>query len=167
MIKYVFSDRPLIVNNVDDADPQVIGLALEKIAEANQGQLKAEAVVEAAKNRKHPLHRHFEWNDAKAANAYRLDQARMIIRCVSIEEDEESEAVSAFHSVSDRGGRSYRHHSEVLESPRLQKLILEAAKRDLVSFRQRYKKLSEMFEPGLSDAIDRLSEAAGNNDHPA
>jgi hypothetical protein len=164
MVRYVFADRPLIINNVDDADPQVIGEALEKIAKANQGHLKAEAVLEAAKNRRHVLHRHFEWDDAKAANAFRLDQARMIVRSVAIEGEEESEPVQAFHSVTDKGGRSYRHHGEVLGSARLQRLVLESAKRDLVSYRQRYKRYSDLFEPGLSQAIDRLDQAMENND---
>lgn len=165
MIRYVFADRPLIVNNVEDADPQTIGEALAKIASANQGQLTPEATVEAAKNRKHPLHRHFEWDDSKAASAYRLSQARMIIRSVAIEVDEEGEAAPAFHSISDKGGRSYRSHEDVLSSARLQKLVVEQAKKDLIAFRQRYKRLAELFEPAISSTIDRLE--AENNDHPA
>lgn len=164
MIRYVFADKPLIVNNAEAADPQAIGEALEKIAEANQGHLKPEAVVEAAKDEQHPLHPHFEWNDARAANAFRLDQARMIIRSISIDGEEESEPAAAFHSISDGGGRSYRRHAEVLESSRLQRLILDSARRDLINFRQRYKRLSDMFDPGISEAIDRMDAATENND---
>ena len=37
-------------------------------------------VVEAARDDQSPLHRHFEWDDAKAAHTERLSQARGIIR---------------------------------------------------------------------------------------
>jgi len=166
MIRYVFRDAPLIVNNVENAEPQIIGEELERLTAANQGQLTPELVLKAATSKKHRLHQFFEWDDSKAANAFRLQQARMLIRAVAIEGEEEAEPVPAFLSVSDKGGRSYRSHEEIMESPRLQKLILEAAKRDLVNYRQRYRRLAELFEPALSEAINRLSEAAENNDLP-
>lgn len=45
-----------------------------------EGRLRAEAVVEYARNPKTALHSCFEWDDTAAAVAWRLEQARQIIR---------------------------------------------------------------------------------------
>ena len=49
-----------------------------------QGRLTAHALVRAAKNPKHPLHNEFEWDDAKAAYANRIDRANELIRYVTV-----------------------------------------------------------------------------------
>lgn len=48
------------------------------------GKLTPEQVVEAARDRKSVLHALFEWDDAKAASAWRLEQARGLIRSVQV-----------------------------------------------------------------------------------
>jgi len=53
---------------------------LEKI----DGSIVPEDVVQVARDPKHVLHNLFEWDDKKAANAHRLDQARRLIREVRI-----------------------------------------------------------------------------------
>lgn len=70
------------------------------------GTLTKAAVVESAESAQSPLHADFEWNDAKAAKAHRLEQARHIMRSIMIVWDEsnasgETEQVSTrlFHSV--------------------------------------------------------------------
>ena len=52
-----------------------------------EGRLTPDTVLRAAKNPRHPLHDVFEWNDAKAGHAWRVEQARALIarvRCLSI-----------------------------------------------------------------------------------
>jgi hypothetical protein len=54
---------------------------LEQIAASDpDGVLRPEAVVDYARNANTELHKHFTWNDSEAAEAYRLGQARQIIR---------------------------------------------------------------------------------------
>ncbi len=89
MITYTFRDEPVAILNAKKADPQKIGRALAKIAEANAGRLTPGAVVEAARSPNSALHRHFEWDDRKAAEAYRRDQAREIIAVIRVEQDGE------------------------------------------------------------------------------
>lgn len=48
------------------------------------GALEAEAVVDAAKPKDHPLHDRFEWDNKKASHEYRLIQARHLIREVRV-----------------------------------------------------------------------------------
>lgn len=41
-------------------------------------------MIDSAKDRTSPLHEHFEWDDSSAAHAWRLVQARALIRHVKI-----------------------------------------------------------------------------------
>lgn len=59
-----------------------IAQALMDILAAHGGKLTAHAVVEAAEQEDHPLHQYFEWDDARAAKRYRLQQARQLIKAV-------------------------------------------------------------------------------------
>lgn len=56
-----------------------VGLELEKIETAN-GRLDPKDVVEVARDKKHPLHQFFDWNNKSAAEAWRVQQARDLIR---------------------------------------------------------------------------------------
>lgn len=143
MIRYVFKDAPVAILNAKKADPQKIGSALAKIAEENAGRLTPTAVVDAAQSPKSPLHRHFEWDDSKAAAAYRLDQARALISVLRIEDDGE-EPTRAFLSVKDGAGVSYRTTQEVSNSVDLQLAVLKQAEADLSAFQRRYRELVDI-----------------------
>lgn len=83
-------------------DPQVVGETLECIRE-KRGRLTARDVVEEARPEGHTLHRYFEWDDNKAAENYRADQARHLIRSVVVIEAPdvgEVKPVRAFVHVS-------------------------------------------------------------------
>ena len=68
MIKYWFKeDEPLTIKSADKANPQKIGEALTAISVTHGGHLVPAAVVDAARDTKSILHRHFEWNDKAAA----------------------------------------------------------------------------------------------------
>jgi len=149
MIRYVFKDEPVAILNAKKADPQKIGQALAKIATDGGGRLTPPAVVEAARNPRSPLHRHFEWDDAKAAEAYRLDQARAIIGVIRIEEDDK-EPARAFLSVKDPDGVSYRTAAEVSGSLDLQLAVLKQAEKDLDAFQRRYRELQDVCEDVMS-----------------
>lgn len=144
MIKYVFSDQPLTIKAAAKANPQKIGEALAEITAANKGRLQPQQVVDAAKTDRR-LKPHFEWDDKVAANALRLAQARDIIRCVNItNENAESGASRAFLSVRDKEGVSYRAIDEILGSSDLQSKVLAAAERDLLAWETRYRALEDL-----------------------
>jgi hypothetical protein len=154
-MKYVFKDAPITIKAADKADPQKIGEALTKIAEEGGGELTPRAVVENARNPRSVLHKHFEWDDAKAAEAYRIDQARAVIRCIHAEDDDASEGhAPAFVSISDKGGTSYRTLDAVKNSADLQARVLAQAERDLEAFQKRYTAMEEVC------AIVRNAQAA-------
>lgn len=147
MIKYQFRE-PLTIKNSDKADAQKIGESLTAIAATTDGELMPKSVVEAARNPKSPLHKHFEWDNEVAAEAHRLDQARRLIRCIRVEDEEASEGhAPAFVSITDKGRVSYRTTSEVRNSEHLQMLVLAAAERDLEAFEKRYRDLQDVCKP--------------------
>lgn len=147
-IRYVFKEgEPLTFQGGDKANPQKIGEALAKIADSSGGHLIPNAVVRAAKNDDHPLHKHFEWRDGVAAEKYRLDQARALIRCVHVVSDKtEVGSVRAFLSIKGKSGVSYRTIDDVLTSADLQARVLAAAERDLLAFETRYRSLEDVCE---------------------
>jgi len=61
---------------------EAITRALQTLERA--GKLTAEDVVAAARKRESPLHGCFEWDDNKAAECWRLEQARGLIRSVQV-----------------------------------------------------------------------------------
>lgn len=52
--------------------------------ETPDGTITPQTVIDDAKDPASPLHEHFEWDDTKAAHAYRIDQARELIRSVRL-----------------------------------------------------------------------------------
>jgi hypothetical protein len=52
--------------------------------ESKQGKLEPDQIINEATKETSPLHYYFEWDDEVAGAAYRLDQARELIRRVKI-----------------------------------------------------------------------------------
>lgn len=146
MIRYCFrEDEPLRIKAAGRANAQSIGEALESIRVKAGGELEPRDVVNAARDKGNPLHIHFEWDDRVAAEAYRVDQARNIIRIVRVVDDEASEGTSrAFISVNGKNGVSYRAVDDVKASQDLQEAVLEQAEKDLEAFERRYKELKDI-----------------------
>ena len=72
---------------------------LEQLASA--GQLTPQNTVERARDPTNPLHAYFTWDDAKAADERRLDQARLLIRSVRVEVEYEDRLYEAPKYVHD------------------------------------------------------------------
>lgn len=65
------------------------------------GRLTPEMVVEAAREEDSPLHPCFEWDDTKASRAWRIEQARKLIRSVTVEITTHKKTVSVTCYVHD------------------------------------------------------------------
>jgi hypothetical protein len=146
MQRYVFKDGPLTIKGSKDADPQKIGEALATIAELSGGDLRPAEVWKAAQgNPEHPCYPHFEWDIQKAAEAHWTDQARELIRCIRVDEDDgNSDPERAFLSISDKRGVSYRTLGDIRTSGYLQERLLAAAERDLDAFTVRYRAIKDL-----------------------
>ena len=97
----------------------------------------------------------------KAAEAYRLDQARTIIRAIR-QINDNGDAKLAFLSINEKTGTSYRTYSDVVDNADLQHAVLRAAERDLRAWEARYQELTDVCSM-VSDArlvlSDRLKAA--------
>lgn len=132
---------------------------IETIREKN-GKVTPELVVEFAKDKKTALHGRFEWDETKAAAAYRIEQARRVLRVfVKLEDGENGNPVKvrAFISLpSDRKiGNEYRTIEDVLKNPEWRSEMLDMAKKELKSFKEKYRAFSEL--AGIHEEIDKLT----------
>ena len=142
---------------------------LQKIQQAGGGLLKAEDVVEFAKDPATALHSQFEWEDTEAARLYRLQQARAVIRLhVRVIADDQA-PVRAFVSLkSDRAdGGGYRATVDVLADEHMRTQLLQDALRDLHGLRKKYEALQalrpvwEAMARVAGDAAGEPAQAAG------
>lgn len=140
-------------------DAQTAGEELERIRTRHNGRLESDMVVDAARDDASPLHPHFEWDDARAASAHRLEQARYLIRSVEVVVDTtpETKPVRAFVSVVRDDDRSYTSVSHAMADPELRRQVLLTALRELEAWRGRYAELVEL--ASVFAAIDEAQPA--------
>ena len=123
------------------------GKELERIR-IKYGTLKAEDVVEESKAKDSVLHSVFEWNNKEAADAWRINQAKALIRnvVVVIEKKEIKCKVRAFVSVAESptSGASYVPINDALSNDYAKKYLMVCAKRDMESFVSKYRTLDEL-----------------------
>lgn len=99
-----------------------------------------EELVKAARSKRSPVHKLFEWNDRKAAQEMRLVQARVMINSLQVEiitPKGTPGSVIAFIRPSGRG-----RHTPTLEASREQMTeSMQECWKDMLRFRARYKNL--------------------------
>lgn len=137
-------------------DAQVAGEELSRIERHNNGRLDRKDVLEQARAPTNPLHPAFEWNDGEAAEQWRLQQASVLITCITtvVEKDGAVSApVRAFVSVVRDEDRSYVNIAHALSEEDLRRQVLGRAMRELVAWRDRYAELTEL--ASLFVAVDQ------------
>jgi hypothetical protein len=117
-------------------------------------------VVEAARHRKNPLHKFFEWDDSVAAELHRRHQARHLISSIRLVTNENEPPARAYISLAMRSdGVRYRQHEKVAKSDELQAALLGQALAELRAMRVRYRSLISLCR-GL-DKIIGVDEEGG------
>ncbi len=61
-----------------DKEAQVIGELINSLKD-NEGHVSTRTLLEHGKSEISPLHKHFEWSNTVAAEAYRIHQARQLV----------------------------------------------------------------------------------------
>jgi hypothetical protein len=138
-------------------DPQKIGEELERIR-CSSGNLTATAVWTAARRPSSVLHPHFTWDIQKAARERWEDQARYLIRSITVrfsDDESESPSVRAFVSLGEPE-EGFVPMAVVLSQNDLRARLLQKATEELASFRQKYADLSELWR--LFTLIDEVTE---------
>ena len=70
------------------------------------GRLTPLSVIDAAKDEKSELHKYFEWDDSKAGVAWRIEQARELIRSVRIDVQFEERIIRTIAYVHDPNSKA-------------------------------------------------------------
>jgi len=120
---------------------------LEHISAQHDGVLRAEDVVEYAKDADTALHDRFTWDNIEAGDQYRLWQARQIIRVSVTMLPNHSKPVRAFVSMMDDRtgtGGGYRDIVSVFSNAKTREAFLAQALAELSGWEERYKTLEEL-----------------------
>lgn len=143
------------------APAQAVGELFERLEQTEEGLTPA-TVLEASRDENALLHGEFEWQDDVAAEKYRLDQARFIIRNLTVitkttdQEERENGKDRAFVVTPDRNSR-YVAITHAMSNEKWKAFLLEQAKRDMEDFTRKYRRLSELAL--VISAIDETKQA--------
>lgn len=135
-------------SNVGVAAP-IAADELARIKEANEGILRPSDVVNESRPEEAPLHPAFEWDDPKAADLYRQDQARRVIRSLTVVPANRPDSTPTpvylhVRQVEDPRGQCYRSTAEILNNDELRDQLLADAMAQLQGWRKRFGNLSEL-----------------------
>jgi hypothetical protein len=123
----------------------VVGAVFEEL-EDSFGSVTAENFLNASRPEESPTHKLFEWEDHKAAENYRMHQARVIINDIRIEVvvDEKKMKLPAYVNVS-RGDdvAKYQWTPRVFQVEETREIVLARARNELESFMVKYQKFEE------------------------
>lgn len=135
---------------VKGVSAQLAGEEIDKIREEVGGRLTPEAVIERARNKKHPLHNAFDWDDSIAAAKWRLDQAGNMIRAVVtvVDGKKDKGPVRAFVSVVQSEGEepSYTTIGIAMSDDEMRRQVLGRALREAKQWKRRYEDYAELGE---------------------
>lgn len=143
-------------------DANVAGEVLSGI-EREHGSVLPKEVVEVSRSEDAPLHNCFEWDDGVAAERYREEQAKDIIRnlVVIVDEitDNSLEPVRAFLSVHEipNESRKYLSVARVFRDSSLVTQVIEQALKELESFERKYSNLIQ-----FSDIMEAIRKVRAN-----
>lgn len=126
--------------NLFKADAEKVYSDIENIAEKTPQNL----VDYAAEHPDSELYKCFTWDDSKAANEWRKYEARQVMCQLVYKDDNEEEPMKV--RVLQRASESYLPVKEIIRNEDEYKLLLNKAKAELASFKERYKTLVELEE---------------------
>ena len=123
-----------------------------------KGELTGQALVDASRDVDAPIHDYFEWDDSVAAESFRVEQARYLIRsiCVEIEpaDSEPPEKVKVFYNV-EQSDSNYHSIETIVQSEDLSAKLYKTAVRELKAFQVRYAVIADHLQ-NVFDEIDAL-----------
>lgn len=114
-----------------------------------------EQIVEAAKDESSELHKCFTWDNDKAADNWRKQEARLIRHFLKIESETDPQApqIAALHFTI--SGEGYKTATLVFQNPTEYGALLKRAHAELHAFAEKYRVLSNELDAILK-LIDEL-----------
>ena len=101
-------------------------------------------ILDYARNPETELHKCFEWDDSIAAEKYRIEQARMVVRHLVIVNDKESDKEPQKIRVMQRAEDAYKPVQMIVRNKTEYESLLERARAELRAIKNRYSQLVEL-----------------------
>lgn len=139
-------------------------VSAEKVAkhigklEKKYGEVTSDIFLDSARSESSEMHKLFEWDDTKAAENWRLQQARTIIssiRVTTVTEDTEPIITRAYVQYEAKKS-GYVSIQKAMEDEDKRDSVLEQARKELSWFAEKYKSLEEL--SAVIDAINAFME---------
>jgi hypothetical protein len=159
MIKYKWKTHGL-----GGVSAQIVGDEISRLEKEANGALLPATVVQAARPMKSPLHPCFEWDNSKAAKAYREQQAREILRKIVVvyENDKgEQEEIRAFVSIRDDNDEAgyYTSTARLVDDDELLGNVLEQILSELIAIKNKYAQFRDSRLQKIWAAVDEAVES--------
>ena len=146
-------------------DANVAGNYLKELEEKN-GELTPALILEESRDENAVLHNCFEWNDGAAAEKYRLIQAGMIIRNITVKIEKhgtESRITRAFVNISDEAQKDkgvFVTIEKSLQNESYKQQLLKNALYELQTFKNKFQRLSELANvfKAIDDFLIQMSD---------
>lgn len=134
-----------------NADPQKVYEEINSIGE----KYTPEDILEKAKNTSTELHKCFEWDDTKAAENWRKQTARVICCSLQVVVEKEEEQPTTYRLIQhDKSEMAYKPVILTVRNNDEYSRLLNQAKAELKSFKDRYQKIVEL--QAVIEEIDRI-----------
>ena len=130
---------------------QTVGERLDYLRKKYK-RLTPQIIVSDAKPKDSVLHKAFEWNNNKAADLYRVDQARYMMRSIVIctlptgEKCKPTKMWISIRSEKDKNKREDIHIYDAMSNPKLRRIVLKQALDELQQWKRRYEDYVELAE---------------------
>jgi hypothetical protein len=138
---------------------QEAGKELERISGEHNGVLKPAVIVQESRPEDATLHPCFEWDDPKAANLWREDQARSIVRSIRVIPDDSPQPDEPLlvyvHVATQDDGPCYTTTARAMSDDELREQVIAQALAQLEGWRKRFEHLQELRDVFV--AIDRAT----------
>lgn len=140
------------------ADAGKVARHCEKLRKLNSGKLTPKLVVDDARSTNAPTHVCFQWDDALAAEEFRLAQARTMLRSITVQATKDSEPVTQYVNVqfAEEEERAYTSVHDAVQDPELRRQLLDKAISEVAAWRRKYREYTEL--SALFDVIDTQLE---------
>lgn len=138
-------------------DANVVGQEIEKLQEV-RGFVTPVDLVDEARSEASPLHPAFTWDDARAGDLRRLDEARSILRHITIRiirDEPQSEPLvmrALVHVTSGDGGARYVPIMVAMHDIDLRAEVIARAQSELATWARRYREYEEL--AGIVTAVE-------------
>lgn len=139
------------------ADPEAVYAELESLRKT--GGLTVRRVLEVAEDPANPLHPMFEWDDAQAAALFREEQARRVLRSITVQVNDEPPRRVYAHVPAARGEGFYERQEIVVQHVDMFALALNEALSDVRAAQERVGELRRLSE-GKEDRIAVIAIAS-------